>query len=335
MDLTTEYLGLKLKNPLVVSSSPLTESVDNIMRLEEAGAGAVILPSIFEEQLALEGNSLDGDISRGTESYAESLSYFPVYEDYRQGQDAYLSLLHHARLRAGIPVIASLNGATAGGWVRFAKEIEQAGADGLELNTYSLVTDAAITSGNVEQALVDLVRQVRQNTKLPIAVKLSPNYTSLPNLAQQLDGAGADALVLFNRFYQPDFDLEQLDVVPRLALSRPEELLLRLHWVAILYGNVKAELAVTGGVHSAQDVLKAIMAGAQVAMMVSELLAHGIDQLSNIRADLMRWMEEHEYQSIDQMRGSLSRRSVPDPSPFERGNYIKTLSSYTLRTTVA
>lgn len=335
MDLTTDYLGLKLKNPLVVSSSPLTESVDNILRLEEAGAGAVILPSIFEEQLALESNSLDRDISRGTESYAESLSYFPMYENYRQGQDAYLSLLHHARLRSGIPVIASLNGVTASGWVRFAREIEQTGADGLELNTYSLVTDPALTSGQVEQSLVALVRQVRQHTKLPIAVKLSQNYTSLPNLALQLDEAGADALVVFNRFYQPDFDLERLDVVPRLVLSRPEELLLRLHWVAILYGNVKADLAITGGVHSAQDVLKSVMAGAQVAMTVSGLLAHGVDQLSNIRTELMRWMEEHEYESIDQMRGSLSRRSVPDPSPFERGNYIKTLSSYTLRTPVA
>jgi dihydroorotate dehydrogenase (fumarate) len=335
MDLSTDYLGLKLKNPLVVSSSPLTESVESILRLEEAGAAAVILPSIFEEQLALEGNSLNGDMSRGTESFAESLSYFPEFDDYRQGQDAYLSLLHHARFRAGIPVIASLNGATAGGWVRFAKEIEQAGADGLELNTYSLVTDPATSSSQVESALVDLVRQVRQCTKLPIAVKLSPNYTSLPNLAQQLDAAGADALVLFNRFYQPDFDLEELDVIPRLSLSRPEELLLRLHWVAILYGNVRANLAVTGGVHSGQDVLKAIMAGAQVAMTVSELLAHGIGQLVDIRADMMHWMEEHEYQSIDQMRGSLSRRSVPDPSAFERGNYIKTLSSYTLRTTSA
>ncbi len=334
MDLTTDYLGLKLKNPLVVSSSPLTESVENILRLEEAGAAAVVLPSIFEEQLALEGNSLDRDITRGTESFAESLSYFPAYEDYRQGQDAYLGLLHHAKIRAGIPVIASLNGATAGGWVRFAKEIEQAGADALELNTYSLVTDPAVSSGTVEAGIVDLVRQVKQNTKLPIAVKLSPHYTSIPNLARQLDEAGAGALVLFNRFYQPDFDLEQLDVIPRLALSRPEELLLRLHWVAILYGNVRANLAVTGGVHSAQDVLKAVMAGAQVAMTVSELLARGADRLAIMRAELLRWMEEHEYESIDQMRGSLSRRSVPDPSPFERGNYIKTLSSYTVRATV-
>ena len=334
MDLTTHYLGLELKNPLVVSSSPLTESVDKILRLEDAGAAAVVLPSIFEEQLSLEGNSLDRDMTRGTESYAESLSYLPVYEDYRQGQDAYLALLREAKAHAGIPIIASLNGATAGGWVRFAKEMEQAGADALELNTYSLVTDAKVASSTVEQGIADLVRQVKQHTRLAIAVKLSPYYTSLPNLARQLDEAGADALVLFNRFYQPDFDLDQMDVVPRLVLSRPEELMLRLHWVAILYGTLRAELAVTGGVHSAHDVLKSVMAGAQVAMTVSELLARGVDRLAIMRAELMRWMEEHEYESIDQMRGSLSRRSVPDASPFERGNYIKTLSSYTLRTTV-
>lgn len=335
MDLTTHYLGLQLKNPLVVSSSPLTESVENILRLEEAGAAAVVLPSIFEEQLTLEQNSLDRDITRGTESYVESLSYLPAYEDYRQGQDAYLGLLRHAKIRAGIPVIASLNGATAGGWVRFAKEIQQAGADALELNTYSLVTDPAVTSSTIEQGIAELVRHIKQNTRLPIAVKLSPQYTSLPNLTRQLDEAGADALVLFNRFYQPDFDLDQMDVIPRLALSRPEELMLRLHWVAILYGNLQAQLAVTGGVHSAHDVLKSIMAGAQVAMIVSELLARGVDRLAIMRAELMRWMEEHEYESIDQMRGSMSRRSVPDSSPFERGNYIKTLSSYTLRTTVS
>jgi dihydroorotate dehydrogenase (fumarate) len=334
MDLTTHYLGLQLKNPLVVSSSPLTESVESILRLEEVGAAAVVLPSIFEEQLSLEGNSLDRDITRGTESYAESLSYFPSYEDYRQGQDAYLGLLRRAKAQAGIPIIGSLNGATAGGWVRFAKEIEQAGADALELNTYSLVTDAAVTGSTVERAMVELVRQVGDNTKLPIAVKLSPHYTSFPNLARQLDEAGADALVLFNRFYQPDFDLEQMDVIPRLVLSRPDELMLRLHWVAILYGNLRPQLAVTGGVHSAHDVLKAVMAGAQVAMTASELLARGVDRLAIMRAEVMRWMEEHEYESIDQMRGSLSRRSVPDSSPFERGNYIKTLSSYTLRATV-
>lgn len=334
MDLTTEYLGLKLKNPLVVSSSPLTESVENILRLEDAGAAAVVLPSIFEEQLTLESNALDNDISRGAESFAESLSYFPAYEDYRQGQDSYLGLLRGAKSQCSFPIIASLNGATAGGWVRFAKEIEQAGADALELNTYSLVTDPSVSSGTVEKGIVELVRQVKQHTKLPIAVKLSSQYTSIPHLARQLDNAGADALVLFNRFYQPDFDIENLGVIPRLTLSRPEELLLRLHWIAILYGNVSAALVVTGGVHSAEDVLKSIMAGAQVAMTVSELLTRGVVQLTGIQVDMVEWMEEHEYESVDQMRGSLSRQSVPDRSPLERGNYIKTLSSYTLRSPV-
>ncbi|MHB1023728.1 MAG: dihydroorotate dehydrogenase-like protein [Acidobacteriaceae bacterium] len=329
IDLSTEYLGLKLKNPLVVSSSPLSESVESIQRLEEAGAAAIVLPSIFEEQLALESKALDRDISRGTESFAESLSYFPEYEDYRQGQDAYLSLLHHAKSSSSIPILASLNGATAGGWVRFAKEIEQAGADALELNTYSLATDFYQTSDSLEKGLIDLVSEVKENIGIPIAVKLSPQFTSIPHLARQLDDAGADALVLFNRFYQPDFDIENLDVIPRLTLSRPEELLLRLHWVAILYGHLRADLAITGGVHSAEDVLKSIMAGAQVAMTVSGLLAHGIGHLATMQTNMVHWMEEHEYHSIRQMRGSLSRRAVPDPSSFERGNYIKTLSSYT------
>ena len=331
IDLTTEYLGLKLKNPILVSSSPLTDSPENIQRLQEAGAAAVVLPSIFEEQLTLESNALDSDLSRGTESFAESLSYFPAYESYRQGHDAYLSHILRAKAVAGIPVLASLNGATAGGWVKFAKEIEQAGADALELNTYSLPTDPRVTSAAIEDGIVDLVRQVKQSTTIPIAVKLSPQFTSIPHLAARLDKAGADAVVLFNRFYQPDFDIENLNVTPTLTLSRPEELLLRLHWTAILYGDLSADIAVTGGVHSAQDVLKAIMAGGQVAMLASALLANGIPYLATIHSDLLRWMEEHEYQSIRQMRGSLSRRSVPDASPFERGNYIKTLSSYTLR----
>ena len=333
IDLTTEYLGLKLKSPIVVSSSPLTESTENIQRLEAAGAAAVVLPSIFEEQLTLESNALDRDISRGTESFAESLSFFPAYESYRQGQDVYLSHIHHAKAVTGIPVLASLNGATAGGWVKFAKEIEQAGADALELNTYSLPTDPHVTSAVIEDGIVDLVRQVKQNTTIPIAVKLSPQYTSIPHLAAKLDQAGASGIVLFNRFYQPDFDIENLSVTPRLTLSRPEELLLRLHWTAILYGDLSADIAVTGGVHGAEGVLKAVMAGGQIAMMASVLLIHGIAQLDTIQSDLLRWMEEHEYQSIRQMRGSLSRRSVPDVSPFERGNYIKTLSSYTLRKT--
>jgi dihydroorotate dehydrogenase (fumarate) len=328
-------MGLSLKSPLVASSSPLTEALENIQRLEEAGAAAVVLPSIFEEQLALESDALDRDLSRGTESFAESLSYLPAYEDYRQGQDVYLGQIRRAKSACSIPILASLNGATARGWVRFAREIEQAGADALELNTYSLATGSGDTSAAIEKELVTLVRQVKEATRIPVAVKLSPQYTSIPHLAMELDRAGADALVLFNRFYQPDFNIEDLDVSPRLTLSRPEELLLRLHWVAILYGEVRADLAVTGGVHSAEGVLKSIMAGAQVAMTTSALLAKGIAHLTTIQTDLIRWMEEHEYESIRQMRGSLSRRAVPDPSAFERGNYIKTLSSYTLRHTAS
>ncbi len=332
-DLSTAYLGLSLKSPLVASSSPLTESLENIQRLEAAGASAVVLPSIFEEQLTLESNALDRDLSRGTESFAESLSYLPAYEDYRQGQDVYLNQIRRAKSACSIPILASLNGATAKGWVRFAKEIEQAGADALELNTYSLANGASETSAAIEKELVALVRQVKEATGIPVAVKLSPQYTSIPHLAMELDRAGADALVLFNRFYQPDFNIEELNVSPKLTLSRPEELLLRLHWVAILYGDVRADLAVTGGIHNAEGVLKSIMAGAQVAMTTSALLAKGIAHLTTIQTDLIRWMEQHEYESIGQMRGSLSRRAVPDPSAFERGNYIKTLSSYTLRPT--
>ncbi len=333
IDLSTEYLGLKLKSPFVVSSSPLTESVQSIQRLEEAGAAAVVLPSIFEEQLTLESNALDSDLSRGTESFAESLSFFPAYDSYRQGHETYLNHIRSAKSEVGIPVFASLNGATAGGWVSFAREIEQAGADALELNTYSLPIDPRVASAEIEEGIVELVRQVKVSTNIPIAVKLSPQFTSIPNLAAMLDQAGANGLVLFNRFYQPDFDIEGLNVTPKLALSRPEELLMRLHWTAILYGTLRAELAVTGGVHTAEDVLKSIMAGAQVAMMTSALLVDGIPHLAAVQSDLLRWMEEHEYESVWQMRGSLSRQSVPNPVAFERGNYIKTLSSYTLRQT--
>jgi dihydroorotate dehydrogenase (fumarate) len=331
IDLSTEYLGLKLRSPLLVSSSPLTDSLEKIQKLEEAGAAAVVLPSIFEEQLTLESDALERDMERGTDTFAESLSYFPAYEDYRHGQDVYLAQINRAKSACSFPVLASLNGATASGWVRFAKEIEQAGADAIELNTYSLATGYSDSSGVIEKGIVQLVKQVRAATQIPIAVKLSPQYTSIPHLAMELDRAGADGLVLFNRFYQPEFDIENLDVSPRLSLSRPEELLLRLHWVAILYGDLEADLAVTGGVHSAEDILKSVMAGAQVAMTVSALLARGVPHLKTIESDLIRWMDEHQYASVQQMRGSLSRRAVPDPSAFERGNYIKTLSSYTLR----
>jgi len=331
IDLSTEYLGLKLKSPLVVSSSPLTDSTENIQRLEAAGASAVVLPSIFEEQITLESNALDSDLSRGTDSFAESLSFFPAYDSFRQGQDSYLDLVRNAKKVAGIPVLGSLNGATAGGWVSFAKEIEEAGADALELNTYSLPTMPSVTSTVIEDGIVELVRQVKASTKIPIAVKLTSQFTSLPNLAAKLDRVGADGIVLFNRFYQPEFDVENLTVTPKLSLSRSEELLLRLHWTAILYGTMKAQLGVTGGVHTVEDVLKAIMAGGQVAMLASSLLINGIPHIAKLQSGLVAWMEEHEYTSVWQMRGSLSRQSVPNPATFERGNYIKTLSSFTLR----
>ncbi len=331
IDLTTEYLGLKLKNPLVVSSTPLSESIRNVRRMEDCGAAAVVLCSLFDEQLALESNALDHDLARGTESFAESLSYLPEFDDYRAGQETYLAHLVRVKGSVSIPVLGSINGATAGGWIRFAKDVEQAGADAIELNTYSLATDPAIPSAQVEQGIVDLVRQVKESVHIPVAVKLSSGYTSIPHLARQLDEVGAGSLVLFNRFYQPDFDIEALNVVPRLSFSRSDELLQRLHWVAILYSHVRADLAITGGVHTAEDVLKSVMAGAQIAMMTSALHLHGIEHLTTVLDDLARWMVEHEYESIRQMRGSLSRRAVPDTSPFERGNYIKTLSSYTLR----
>ncbi|HWB33097.1 MAG TPA: dihydroorotate dehydrogenase-like protein [Acidobacteriaceae bacterium] len=331
IDLSTTYLGLTLRSPLVASSSPMTESVESLMRLEDAGAAAVVLPSIFEEQLALESLALDRDLSRGTESFAESLSYFPEQADYKQGSEHYLELIHQAKKACTMPVVASLNGATPGGWVRFAQEIEKAGADALELNTYLPATRLNATAASIEERLIMLVRKVKQATRIPVAVKLSQQFTSLPHVAMELDSAGADGLVLFNRFYQPDFDIEVLDVRPRLVLSRPEELLPRLHAVGILYGDVRAGLAVTGGVHRAEDVLKCMMAGAQVAMMASVLLAKGAEHIRAVELDLVRWMEEHEYESVRQMRGSLSRRAVTDPGVFERGNYIKTLSSYTLR----
>lgn len=331
IDLTTRYLGLTLKNPLVVSSSPLSGTLHNVRLMEDSGASAIVLASLFEEQLRLESNTLDNDLFRGTDSFAESLTYLPDFEDYRAGQETYLAHLVKAKSSLSIPVLASINGASPGGWVQFARDVEAAGADALELNTYSLPTDPRISSSEVERQLIDLVREVRKSINIPVAIKLSPQFSSIPNLAAQLCEAGADGLVLFNRFYQPEFDIESLAVVPRISFSHPDELLLRLHWVAILYGRTSADLAITGGVHSAEDALKSIMAGAQIAMMASVLHLRGIQHLSVILDDMINWMNDHEYGSIRQMRGSLSRLAVPDTLPFERGNYIKTLSSYSMR----
>jgi len=330
-DLSTTYLGLSLKNPLVVSASPLCEDVDNIRRMEDAGAAAVVLHSLFEEQIDFESQHLDRFLSHGTESFAESLSYFPTLADYKLGPDEYLKHIRRAKAAVGIPVIGSLNGVSTGGWIRYAKMIQEAGADALELNVYYIATDPEMGSAQVEQMYLDLVRDVKATLKIPVAVKLGHAFTAMANMARRLDQVGADALVLFNRFYQPDLDLEKLEAVPRLTLSNSYELLLRLHWVAILYGHIRADLAVTGGVHTAQDVLKAMMSGAHVAMMTSALLKNGIGHLAKVRSDLLAWMEEHEYASIRQMQGSMSYRSVAEPAAFERGNYMKVLSSYALK----
>ena len=331
MDLTTTYLGLKLKNPLVVSASPLSESLANIRRMEDNGAAAVVMQSLFEEQIEIESAALDRFLQQGTESFAESLTYFPDMTSYNLGPEGYLEHLRRAKAAVGIPVIGSLNGTSTGGWIEYARKIQDAGADALELNIYFIPTDPEMTGAKVEQLYLDLVAKVKASLQIPVAVKIGAYFSSLPNMAKRLVEAGANGLVLFNRFYQPDLDLEELEVRPNLMLSTPHELLLRLNWVAILYGRIKADLAVTGGIHTGIEVLKAMMAGARVAMMTSALLEHGIGHLAAVRSELEKWMEEHEYESIHQMQGSMSQRAVADPSAFQRANYVRVLSSYALQ----
>ncbi len=327
-DLTTSYLGLTLKNPVVASASPLSKKVEGIQRLEEAGAGAVVMYSLFEEQITHESLALDHFLNRGTESYAESLTYFPDLEHYNIGPESYLELIRKAKQAVSIPVIGSLNGVSTGGWVDYAKKIEEAGADALELNVYYIPTDPAITGQELEQNYVNLVKDVRAQVRIPLAVKLSPYFTALPNLASRLVGAGANGLVLFNRFMQPDLDIETLEVTPNLQLSTSSELRLPLRWVAILYGRVACDLALTTGVHSGQDVLKAMMAGANVAMLASELLHNGVGRITEILSDMAAWMESYEYESVKQMQGSMSQRAVAEPAAFERANYMKALQSF-------
>jgi dihydroorotate dehydrogenase (fumarate) len=331
IDLTTGYLGLKLKNPLVASSSPLCEEVANVRRMEDAGAAAVILPSLFEEQINLDSEELDRAISAAEELTAEGNSHFPDLLGYNRGPEQYLNHIRKCKEAVRIPIIASLNGVSRGGWTTYARQMEQAGADALELNVYYIANDLDTTSSDVEQLYVDLVTAVKSTVRIPVAVKLGPYFSSVGNMARRLDSAGADALVLFNRFYQPDFDLESLEVVPNLILSNPHELMLRLHWIAVLYGNIRADLGLTGGVHSATDVLKAMMAGARVAMMTSALLRKGINYLDTLVSEILIWMNDHEYSSIRQMQGSMSRQSVSRAAVFERANYMKVLSSYVMR----
>ena len=333
-DLTTKYLGLKLKSPLLASASPLCESVENIKRLEDHSLAAVVLPSLFEEQLELDSLSVDSDLARGADSFPESANFFPDLQTYNLGPDGYLELIRHAKEAVDIPVIASLNGVSNGGWLQYARLMEEAGADAIELNIYSIATDPAVSGSEVEQGYIDLVRQLKRSIRIPVAVKLSPFFSAPANMGVRLDEARADGIVLFNRFYQPDFDIEHMEVSPNLTLSRPEELLLRLHWTAILRGHVRADLGVTGGVHSSRDVIKCILAGARVAFMTSALLRNGVQHAAHVLTELDRWLEEHEYSSVQQMCGSMSQGAVPDPSAFERGNYMKVLSSYTLRANV-
>lgn len=329
MNLTTTYMGLELKNPLVISPSPLSETVDNIKRLEDSGASAIVLHSLFEEQISFLSNELNASLNQGELSHAESPTYFPDTGDYKMGPDRYLEHIRQAKEAVGIPIIGSLNGVSTGGWVNFAKQIEQAGADALELNVYFIPTNPDIDGQSVEQVYVDLVRDVKANVSIPVAVKIGPYFSSLANIARKLDEANANALVMFNRFYQPDLDVENLDVKTDLTLSTSSTLRLRLRWVAILYGKIKADMAVTGGVHTAKDVLKSMMAGAKVAMMTSALLKHGIGHVSAVLRDMSDWMESHEYESIQQMQGSLSQCKCPEPAVFERANYLKVLTYYT------
>ncbi len=328
VDLSTTYLGLELKNPLVASASPLSKKVETAQELEQAGVSAIVMYSLFEEQIIQESFKLHQDLTRGTDQFAEALSYIPDYGTYSIGPEKYVEHLKKIKQSVRIPVIGSLNGVSTGGWVDYAKKIEQAGADALELNLYYLATDPNQTSAELEDTYVTLVRDVAKQLSIPLAVKISPFVTALPNFARRLSDAGAKGLVLFNRFYQPDFDLEELEVVPNLVLSHSDELRLPLRWIAILYGRVPFDFALTSGVHSAEDILKAMMAGASVAMTASALLQEGIGKVPSLLTDMEAWMIEHEYESIRQMKGSMSQQAVAEPAAFERANYLKVLSSY-------
>lgn len=333
-DLSTTYLGLKLKNPLVASASPLTEKVDSARKLEDAGLSAIVMYSLFEEQIVRESLALHKSLEEGAESFAEALTYLPTYVPemgrYSIGADAYLEQLRKTKEALEIPVIGSLNGITPGGWTEYAQKIEQAGADALELNLYSLPTNPDVTSADLEASYVSIVQDIRSQIRIPIAVKLSPFFSALPNMARRLVDAGASGLVLFNRFYQPDFDLEELEVVPNLVLSNSQELRLPLRWIAILYGQTTADFALTSGVHSATDVIKSIMAGSSVAMMASALLKYGSERASKVLYEFEDWMVKHEYDSVVQMKGSMSQKAVGKPAAFERANYIKELSSFSI-----
>ncbi len=328
LNLKTKYLGLELKNPIVPSSSPLMANVDSVKRLEDHGAAAVVMYSLFEEQIIQEQKELDTFLAQGTESFAEALQFFPEPDEFHNVRaEDYLEQIRRLKEAVDIPVIGSLNGVSPGGWMEYAKKIQEAGADALELNIYYIPTDPDLTASQVEQMYLDDLEYVKRTVDIPVAVKLGPFFSAFANMAQRLDKAGADGLVLFNRFYQPDIDLETLDVVYDLEFSHSYELRLPLRWIAILYGKIKASMAATSGVHTAEDVLKVIMAGADVAMIASVLFQKGPRHIERILNDMQSWMEAHEYESIEQMKGSMSLKSLKEPAAYMRANYMKTLQS--------
>jgi len=323
IDLSTSYLGLNLATPLVASASPLSRDLDGVRRLEDAGASAVVLYSLFEEQLRQEEVDLDYHLHAGTESFAESITFFPQASEFHTGPEGYLKHIRKCKAAVKIPIIASLNGSTLGGWTKFAAEIEKAGADAIECNIYSIATDPMLSGADIEKMYLEIVQAVKATVTIPVAVKLSPFFSNLANMAQRLDQAGADALVLFNRFYQPDINLEELEIQPNVLLSTPQSLRLPLTWIGILFGRVKANLAATGGVHNAEDVVKLLMVGADVTMLCSSLMRHGINHVRHVQRELREWMEEHEYESVRQMQGSMSQQKCPHPASFERAQYMR------------
>jgi dihydroorotate dehydrogenase (fumarate) len=328
MDLKTTYLGMRLRTPLVVSASPLSEGLDAIRRLEDAGIAGIVLYSLFEEQLTRETQELEHHLTHGTESYAEALSYFPVASEFRLGPEGYLDHIRRAKEAVDVPIIGSLNGSTVGGWTSYARQIEEAGADAMELNIYSIPTDAHRSGAEIEDTYLEILQQVKAVVRIPVSVKLSPFFSNMAYMARRLDEAGADGLVLFNRFYQPDINLEQLEVQPHIILSTPMALRLPMRWIALLHGRVGASLAGTSGIHTSFDVLKMVMAGADVTQLCSTLYRHGLEYVRTIEREIVDWMSEHEYDSIEQMRGSMSQRNCPEPSQFERAQYIKSLQSF-------
>lgn len=327
MNLSTRYLGLNLAHPLVASASPLTKTYEGIMKLAQAGPSAIVMHSLFEEQLNEASNELDHYMSYGTESFGEALTYFPEIDSFDVGPELYLEHISKAKNNTDIPIIGSLNGSSQGGWINFAKMIEEAGADALELNLYHIPTDPMVDSSDVEAMYLDTVRDVVDSIMIPVSVKLGPFFSSIPNICMKMSKLGVKGFVLFNRFYQPDIDIEHLEVAPNLTLSTSDDLRLPLRWVAILFGRIKADFAISSGVHNANDVLKGMMAGANITMMTAELLKYGVERIDSIKQEMEFWMEEHEYKSIQQMIGSMSQHRVEDPATFERANYMKILNS--------